>query len=308
MEPNPVPGAAPTDLPGLPRLPPAHSHTLLPEAGGGFEPPYLASAPPGGSSRAWRRGGAPALVAATALGHALPWAPLPATHAGLAGVDPWAPQGRAARGFAIWPWGLRGLAETLEVLALALLMFIAVRAVAQNFVIDGRSMEPTFAHGQLLIVNKLAYRSFDLSWLPGVESDEWRPFGEPAAGDVVVFRFPRDPSRDFIKRIVAVAGQTVAVEDSIVYVDGVQLAEPYIDEPPAYSVPEQVVPEGSVFVLGDNRNNSFDSHSWGMLEESLIIGRAELRYWPLSSVGRVDHVRQAGTPLVEVSISPSIAR
>ncbi len=227
------------------------------------------------------------------------------SHGGLDAYDPWQTPVAASGGGGI---GLGGLAEMLEVVALALVMFIAVRAVAQNFVIDGRSMEPTFAHGQLLIVNKLAYRSFDLSWLPGVESDEWRPFGEPAAGDIVVFRFPRDPSRDFIKRIVAVAGQTVAVEDSIVYVDGVQLAEPYIDEPPAYSVPEQVVPEGSVFVLGDNRNNSFDSHSWGMLEESLIIGRAELRYWPLSSVGRVDHVRQADGPLVEVSISPSIAK
>ncbi len=310
MEPNPVPGAAPTDLPGQPRLPPAH--TPPPAAGAAFATPYVASLPPGVSLRAGRPARAPALEAANGASRAaapmLPWGALPATHGGLAGVDPWAQQQRASRGLAIWPWGLRGLAETLEVLALALLMFIAVRAVAQNFVVDGRSMEPTFAHGQLLIVNKLAYSSFDLSWLPLVEGDEWRPFGEPEAGDIVVFRFPRDPTRDFIKRIVAVAGQTVAVEDGIVYVDGVQVAEPYIDEPPNYAVPEQVVPGGSVFVLGDNRNNSYDSHSWGMLEESLIIGRAELRYWPLSDVGRVDHVRQADAPLVEVSTSPSIAR
>jgi len=239
---------------------------------------------------------------------ALPWAALPTTHGGLAGVDPWAQRSRS-RGFAIWPWGLRGLAETLEVVALALLMFIAVRAVAQNFVVDGRSMEPTFAHGQLVIVNKLAYDSFDFSWLPWVESDEWRPFGEPEAGDVVVFHFPRNPDRDFIKRIITVAGQTVAVQDGLVYVDGARLDESYIDEPPSYEVAEQVVPGGSVFVLGDNRNNSYDSHSWGMLDESLIIGRAELLYWPLSSVGRVDHVRQADAPqLAEVSTSPSIAR
>ena len=107
----------------------------------------------------------------------------------------------------------------------------------------------------------------------------------------IVFRFPGERERDFIKRVVAVEGQTVRVEDSSVYVDGVRLIEPYVSEPPTYGLETQLVPEGSVFVLGDNRNNSFDSHSWGMLEASRIIGRAEFRYWPPSAVGGVDHVR-----------------
>ena len=184
----------------------------------------------------------------------------------------------------------------------------AVRGVAQNFIVDGRSMEPTFAHGELVIVNKLAYADIDLSWLPGVEEESWRPFGEPTVGDVVVFRFPGERERDFIKRVVAVAGQTVRVEDSFVYVDGVRLAEPYLAEPPTYRVAARQVPEGAVFVLGDNRNNSFDSHSWGMLDASLIIGRAEFRYWPLSAIGGVEHVRQPEAPAPEVSRSPSTAR
>ncbi len=229
------------------------------------------------------------------------WPPPPAPGPRAAPREP-------APGAALWPWGLRGLSETLEVVALALLMFLAVRAVAQNFIVDGRSMEPTFAHGELLIVNKLAYAGIDLAWLPGVEGDEWRPFGEPAVGDIIVFRFPGERERDFIKRVVAVEGQTVRVEDSSVYVDGVRLIEPYVSEPPTYGLETQLVPEGSVFVLGDNRNNSFDSHSWGMLEASRIIGRAEFRYWPPSAVGGVDHVRQPRAVGPEVSRSPSIVR
>ncbi len=121
------------------------------------------------------------------------------SHVGLEDVDPWIPRpedraaGRPSVAAAIWPWGLRGLADTLEVVALALLMFILVRGVAQNFVVDGGSMEPTFSSGQMLIVNKLAYSEFDLAWLPAVGSDDWRPFGALEIGDVIVFEFPARP-------------------------------------------------------------------------------------------------------------------
>jgi signal peptidase I len=190
---------------------------------------------------------------------------------------------------AVWPWGVHGLIETVEVLALALLMFLLVRSVAQNFVVDGGSMEPTFYNGEMLIVNKLAYRTFDVSWLPFTDKGDWRPFGTPQPGDVVVFKFPQDQNRDFIKRVVAVSGQTVEVRGGEVYVDGVIQNEPYLDQAPTYDYGPTMVPEGQIFVLGDNRNNSYDSHSWGLLDESLLIGRAELRYWPLDRVGRIDH-------------------
>lgn len=190
----------------------------------------------------------------------------------------------------LWPWGVRGIVETVEVLALALLMFLFVRSIGQNFIVDGGSMEPTFHNGEMLIVNKLVYRSFDLSWVPGIDgTGEWRPFGQPEPGDVVVFRFPQDPRRDFIKRVIAVPGQTVEVRGGTVFVDGQPRSEPYLDRPPAYEYGPVTVPEGQYFVLGDNRNNSFDSHSWGMLGESFMIGRAEVRYWPLDRAGRIDN-------------------
>ena len=187
----------------------------------------------------------------------------------------------------LWPWGVRGVVETVEVLALALLMFLFVRSIGQNFVVDGGSMEPTFHNGEMLIVNKVVYRSFDLSWVSGPA--EWRPFGQPAAGDIVVFRFPQDPRRDFIKRVIAVPGQTVEVCGGTVYIDGTARPEPYLARPAAYEYGPVTVPQGQYFVLGDNRNNSYDSHSWGMLGESFMIGRAEVRYWPLERAGRIEH-------------------
>ncbi len=233
------------------------------------------------------------------------------SHGGLDDIDPWIrarPPAERTPGqspFAsLWPWGLQGLAETLEVIALALLMFVLVRGVAQNFVVDGGSMEPSFSSGEMLIVNKLAYSTFDLGWLPIVGSDDWQPFGEPRLGDVIVFRFPHSPDRDFIKRIVGLPGQTVEIRDQQVIVDGAVLEESYLLDPPAYRFGPETVPAGFLFVLGDARNNSYDSHSWGMLDQELIIGRAELRYWPIDRAGRVGDEEPVTPPPVEVGRAP----
>ena len=239
--------------------------------------------------------GAPPPVRALAVASA-------SSHSGLAERDPWAaPPAPAATDERttlqrIWPFGMRTLAETLEVVALALLMFIIVRGVAQNFIVDGGSMEPNFQHADMVVVNKLAYRTFDFSWLPLVAEDAWRPFGAIEQGDVVVFAFPLGPDRDFIKRVVALPGQTVEVRDGAVIVNGEVLDEPYLLHAPSYSSGPQTVPPGHVFVLGDAR-------SWGMLQQGLIIGRAELRYWPLDRFGIVGHEEPVAQSGVEVSHS-----
>ena len=231
------------------------------------------------------------------------------THGGLGYVDPpaEAPPPPAPRGVA-WPFGIEAVSEALEVVALALVMFMAVRFVAQHYIVDGSSMAPNFHQGDLLLLNKLAYRSFDLSWLPGSDNDTWRPFGDPRPGDVVVFRFPHNTDRDFIKRVAAVPGQTVELRQGLLYIDGVQVAEPYIAEPGRFDFPPQMVPEGKLFVLGDNRMNSYDSRAWGMLDRGLVIGRVELRYWPPRAAGLIDQYRpEGGVPaagLSGVSTSP----
>jgi signal peptidase I len=222
--------------------------------------------------------------------------PLPVlTHGGLDDVDPWAPPAGRSLGQTLWPWGLAQISETLEVIALAIIMFVAVRSVAQNFVVDGASMLPSFHNGELLIVNRLAYRTFDVSWIPGVDKSNWEPFGQPEIGDVIVFKFPLDQSRDFIKRVIGLPGQTVAIHDDKVFVDGRALTEPYILDAPNYTYGPTVVPSGDLFVLGDNRDNSYDSHSWGMLDQHLIIGRADVRYWPFSQIGLISHARPLGS-------------
>ncbi len=217
------------------------------------------------------------------------------SHGGLSSVDPWTEQRRPLRQ-ALWPWGWRGLSETLEVIALAMVMFVGVRAVAHNYRVDGNSMVPTFHDGDALIVNRLAYRTFDLGWIPGIGRDDWQPFGSPQPGDVVIFIAQTVPAeRDFVKRIVAVPGQTVAVSGGHVIVDGVAYAEPYIEAPPAYEYKPQMVPSGKLFVLGDNRNNSQDSHLIGMVDQHEVVGRVDLRYWPPRAATVVHS--QFGTPI-----------
>jgi signal peptidase I len=225
------------------------------------------------------------------------------SHGGLASIDPWAVE-RVPLRQALWPWGLRGLTETLEVIALAMIMFVAVRAVAHNYRVDGNSMVPTFHDGEALIVNRLAYRTFDFGWVPGFGQDGWQPFGTPQQGDVVIFvaqRVPRE--RDFVKRIIGLPGQTVEVRNGRVIVNGVAYDEPYISAPPNYEYKAQIVPAGKLFVLGDNRNNSQDSHLIGMVDMSEVVGRVDLRYWPLRSAQVIRG--EFGSPVAATGTTPA---
>jgi signal peptidase I len=165
----------------------------------------------------------------------------------------------------------RLLAEMLQTLVVATLIFFAVNLVTARIRVEGSSMEPTLHDGELVVVNRLAYR-----------------WSEPVRGDIVVFRFPLEPDRRFIKRIIGLPGETVVIRDGQVTVDGVTLLEPYIAAAPRYSGSWQVQP-GQVFVLGDNRNNSSDSQTWGPVPVTQLIGKAFLVYWPLPDVGLIEH-------------------
>jgi len=181
--------------------------------------------------------------------------------------------------------------ELIQTLALAAIIFFAVRAMAQNFRVEGSSMEPGLHDGQYLLVNKAIYMKVNLEklskYIPFIDPGD-KPqrflFRAPRRGDVIVFRFPRDPSRDFIKRVIGVPGDSVEVVDGLVYVNALPLSEPYVN-PAKYDFARKVVPPGQYFVLGDNRNNSFDSHVWEFLPEENIIGQAMITYWPLKQFG-----------------------
>lgn len=162
------------------------------------------------------------------------------------------------------------LVDILETLLLSVVLFFLINALSARIKIDGSSMEPNLHHGEFVIVSKINYR-----------------IGEPERGDVVVFDFPRNITQEYIKRIIGLPGEQIRIEDGNVYVNGLLLTEPYLMKDPHYEG-EWVVPENALFVLGDNRNNSSDSHNWGMVPMENVIGEALLVYWPPSEWGLIN--------------------
>jgi signal peptidase I len=166
---------------------------------------------------------------------------------------------------------LRFLIDVLETLVLSAVLFLAINAVSARIRVDGNSMEPTLQNGEFVIVNKLAYK-----------------LGSPKTGDVIVFHYPRDPNQEYIKRVIGLSGDHVNIMNGQVYVDDEILPEPYIATPPRYKA-DWNVPEDSLFVLGDNRNNSSDSHNWGPVPMEYVIGKALFIYWPPNAWGAIDY-------------------
>jgi signal peptidase I len=163
------------------------------------------------------------------------------------------------------------LAEVLQTVLIALGLFLVVNLVTARIRVEGNSMEPSLHDGEFVVVNRLS-----LVW------------EEPGRGDIVVFHFPLDPTRRYIKRVIGLPGDVVSVLDGEVLVNGTTLDEPYIAAPPTYTG-EWTVGDGEVFVLGDNRNYSSDSQNWGNLSQDAIIGKAVLVYWPPTEIGLIPH-------------------
>jgi len=162
------------------------------------------------------------------------------------------------------------LVDILETILLSVVLFFLINALSARIKIDGSSMEPNLHHGEFVIVSKINYR-----------------IGEPERGDVVVFDFPRNITQEYIKRIIGLPGEQIRIEDGKVYVNNLLLTEPYLMMDAQYAG-EWAVPEDALFVLGDNRNNSSDSHNWGMVPMENVIGEALLVYWPPSEWGLIN--------------------
>ena len=175
--------------------------------------------------------------------------------------------------------------EWVESIVIALLLALFIREFfIQAFKIPSGSMIPTLLVGDRLMVNKLHYGPrirFTDKRLPG--------FFKPKRGDIIVFIFPEDPKRDFIKRLIAFGGETVEIRDGDIFINGKRVEGPVINKIYYYNRGDyggegQVirVPEGHVYVLGDNSASSHDSRYWGFVPESNVIGRAEFIYWPVN--------------------------
>jgi signal peptidase I len=167
---------------------------------------------------------------------------------------------------------MRFLRELLITIVLAIAVFLLLQTTVQTYVVIGASMEPNFQEDERLIITKIVYN-----------------FHDPEKGDVIIFQPPNGGEVPYIKRVIASPGDTVKVEDGVVYVNGQRLKEPYIEDPPKYDMSEREVPEDEYFVLGDARNNSNDSHNNWTVPRQNIIGKAWLAIWPPSKWGAVEH-------------------
>lgn len=167
------------------------------------------------------------------------------------------------------------IVEILRFSIIALLIVVPIRMfIAQPFIVSGASMQETFHNGEYLIVDQMSYH-----------------LHAPERGDVVIFRYPKDPSKYFIKRIIGVPGDTLTIEESTVTIvneanpEGFDLNEPYIKSMRPGVTIKEVLGDREYFVMGDNRDESSDSRVWGVLQEERIIGKAFLRLFPPQAFG-----------------------
>lgn len=166
----------------------------------------------------------------------------------------------------------KAVLDIIETLVITAILFILINFASARVRVDGFSMVPTLQDGEFLFVNKLSYK-----------------FDDPQRGDIIVFHYPPDPYRqDLIKRVIGLPGDVVVINDKQVSVNGQILSEPYIAEDPQYHG-EWVVPKDNLFVLGDNRNDSSDSHVWGLLPMNLVVGKSIFIYWPIHQWQMIDH-------------------
>ncbi len=166
------------------------------------------------------------------------------------------------------------LRDTLEIVFLALVLYVVIQYAVQTVHVLGSSMSTTLHDNDLLVASKISYK-----------------LHPPQRGDIVVFKPPNEDSRDFIKRVIALPGDKIRISNSVVYINGQVLHETYLPERWTYNNnwpadgQDKLVPAGQYFVMGDNRNHSSDSRSFGFVELDAILGKAEVRIWPLDQLG-----------------------
>ena len=184
----------------------------------------------------------------------------------------------------LWAEGRLLLRDLIFALMIAALVVVFI---VQPVKVEGTSMLPRLHDGERIFVNKLIYYD-EFRWAPKIDR-----------GDIVVFWYPDDPSKSYIKRVVGLPGDTVELRDGIVRINGMELDEGYLDhkynlspktQPPIYVRPNYY------FVMGDNRDTSYDSRSWGLVPKKYIYGKALFRYWPLSAISVIHHEKISSVP------------
>ena len=190
----------------------------------------------------------------------------------------------------LWSEGLKLFRDIFLIIVVFILFGVFF---IQPVVVEGTSMLPQLHDGERLLVNKLVYYK--------IQSVSW---GHIERGDIVVFWFPNDPDKSYVKRVIGLPGETVEVRNGKVFINGQELKEEYLDvehNQTLQSVAAKRVEDHHYFVMGDNRDNSHDSRYWGLVPEKYIYGKAFFRYWKPSEVGFLEHgeyQRGAPTPAI----------
>jgi signal peptidase I len=162
--------------------------------------------------------------------------------------------------------------EIFQTILMAAALYFVVDVVIDRVEVFNISMEPTVVQGEVIFVNKLAYR-----------------LGDVDRGDIVTFHYPNDPEVDYIKRAIGLPGDEVKISDENVFINGIKVNELYLNNVTT-DEGTWIVPEGMYFVMGDNRQNSVDSRAWGFVPEDDLIGKALAVYWPITHIRILMHV------------------
>ena len=180
-------------------------------------------------------------------------------------------------------------------MVLAAVVFLLLQTTVRNFRVEGSSMHPTLEDGQYLLVNRLVYLNIELDRLakivPFWQADEGssrKAIHAPNRGEVIVFEYPdknpNSPRKDFVKRVVGLPGETIRMHDGVVFVNEVELDEPYLAKKDHSNVSELTLREGEYYVLGDNRAHSNDSRAWSAVPDANLRGKAWVVYWPAPGI------------------------
>ncbi len=183
--------------------------------------------------------------------------------------------------------------ELIETLLLSLAVFLALHLSVQNFRVEGSSMVPTLTEGQYIVANKIIYSRVTTDSVLGLlpfaqpsgDGNSLYTFHPPKHGEIIIFNYPTDRSRDLVKRVIGVQGDTIEIQDGQVIRNGEPIDEPYVVNKDRRTYDPVEVPENSYYVLGDNRGSSSDSRDWGFLSDEHVVGRAWISYWPTDKLG-----------------------
>ncbi len=188
---------------------------------------------------------------------------------------------------------IKNFKELIKTILYALILLGLLQILVKNFEVEGPSMEPALFQSERIFVNQLMYHRIDLEnlsrFVPFYKSNGYSsPFGTPNRGDIIIFEYPPDPSKMFVKRVIGVPGDIIQIDNGVVYLNNEKLLEPYLTNSySGQSIGPITVENNTFFVLGDNRSESNDSRNGWLVPYENILGKAWILYWPINKLSLI---------------------